>query len=176
MRMNAVEIHLIINHVPIFATIFGGALILYGIFTKNKGITNTGLIIGIVAGIMVIPTYWSGHESESLVQGEEYISKEAIEKHEEIAVYGLWLVTGYGLLSAISLLLNYRRQKQEKKGNHPLVYLALIYSIGVIGLMIYIGNTGGKIRRPNIEFYDSFNPNKDMELENKDSTSHSTSQ
>ena len=168
--MNAVEIHLIINHVPIFATIFGGALVLYGIFSKNKGIVHTGLIVGVIAGIMVVPTYLSGVESEALVKGEEYVSKKAIETHEEIADYALWFVVAYGIMSALTLFFSHKRKKQNRKGAHPFVYITLVYSVFIIGLMVYVGNTGGKIRRPNIEFYDSFNPNKGMELEKQDTT------
>lgn len=163
--MNALEIHLIINHIPIFASIFGGALVLYGIISKNKGLLNSGLILIIAGALFVIPTFYSGEGAEELIIDNETISKDAIEKHEEIAKTAYYLYLGLGAISVFTLIMQIRRNKKEETFKPcPLNYFIVLYTIAVISVMVYTGNQGGKIRRPEIRIQ-QFNPN--IEFENK---------
>ncbi len=162
--MNALEIHLIINHLPIFASIIGGGLLLYGAFTKSKQILNSGLILLVAGAILVIPVFFSGEGAEELIEISESISEEAIETHEGIATNAMWLYFGLGILSAIAFVMMYIKNKSSATFKvHPLVWLVILYSLGVMSIMIYAGNTGGKIRRPEIRMQNSFNPNLEIE-------------
>jgi uncharacterized membrane protein len=168
--MNSLEIHLIINHLPIFASIIGGGLLLYGAFTKAKSIVNFALLLLVAGSILVIPVFLSGEGAEDMIEMTESISEEAIETHENIAKNALWLYSGLGVLSAITFIITYlKNKKTEKFKVQPLVWLVIVYSIGVMSIMIYTGNTGGKIRRPEIRMNNSFNPNIEIK---KDSSAY----
>jgi hypothetical protein len=42
--MNAAHLHLMVNHLPLFALLFAGGLLLAGILRKQLAITNAGMV------------------------------------------------------------------------------------------------------------------------------------
>lgn len=162
--MNALELHLIINHVPIFASIFGGALLLYGAFTKHKSLVNFGIILIIAGALITIGTFLSGEGAEKIIEHNDTISESAIEEHEENAKIALWMFQALGALSIVAFIFQLKNNKKyESFKTHPIMYLVVVYSVAVIGMMVHTGNTGGKIRRPEFRIQNSFNPNMQIE-------------
>ena len=68
--MNAAHFHLIVNHLPLFAAMFGGLLMAAGLWRRSENLTRAGLMLGLVAGLGAGLASFSGERAEELVEGD----------------------------------------------------------------------------------------------------------
>src|SRR6188474_343966 len=103
--MNASQIHLALNHVPLFFSIIGGLVLIYGFIRKNESIKILSLYFMIMAALFIIPVYLTGEGTEEMVEKLPGVSERMIEEHEEMAKIGLVIIiiTGVAALSALVL-------------------------------------------------------------------------
>jgi hypothetical protein len=87
--MNASQIHLALNHVPLFFSIIGGCVLIYGFIRKNESIKILSLYFMIAAALFTIPVYLTGEGTEEIVEKLPGVSEGMIEEHEEMAKIGL---------------------------------------------------------------------------------------
>jgi uncharacterized membrane protein len=151
--MNAGHIHLILNHAPIFGVFVGAIIFGVGMFRRNNTLEKTGLITFIVTGIATLPTYFTGEGAEEAAERFKDSSHDMIHEHEELAETGLILMIALAIASLILLIVMSRSKssndaKHSKQGLMKSAVLSLAAT--TFGLMMIIGNTGGKIRRPEL--------------------------
>ena len=103
--MNASQIHLALNHVPLFFSIIGGCVLIYGFIRKNESIKILSLYFMIAAALFTIPVYLTGEGTEEIVEKLPGVSEGMIEEHEEMAKIGLIIIifTGVSALGALLL-------------------------------------------------------------------------
>jgi len=144
--MNPIHLHLLLNHVPIFAVLFGLVLMVYGIFFKNRTVEMTALFFFIVAALSALPANQSGESAEESIENVAGIDHQVVEAHEEGTkpfFIGTMLL---GVVSLITVLLHRKQKAFAAKLHIPLAIMAL-----VIGVFAYqAGVSGGKIRRPDL--------------------------
>lgn len=143
--MDAVHVHLLLNHVPIIGSIFALALMLYGAFLKNSTVLNTGLVTMAVVALFAIPVFLSGDEAEDIVEKIPGISEYYLEEHEELSEVAIWFISAAGILSLISLILT-----KFKSPMKTLNYLSILLTAVAFTFMVFVGNHGGKIRHSEI--------------------------
>lgn len=145
--MDAVQSHLLINHVPILGSFFGVMLLLFGFILKNGTLKMTALIFFVVVGLITVPVFQSGEGAEHPVEEIEGINKAQVHEHEEAAETAA--IAGYvlGLLAIIALVV---RKKKESLYNLMLI-VVLVFAALVFALMASAGHSGGKIRRPDLQ-------------------------
>lgn len=143
--MDAVHIHLLLNHVPVIGSIFALLLMLYGVFFKNSTLLNTGLVTMAVVAIFAVPVFLSGDEAEDIVENIPGISEYYLEEHEELSEVAIWFVSAAGILSLISLILI-----KIKSPVKALNFLSILLTALTVILMVLVGNHGGKIRHSEI--------------------------
>ena len=145
--MNAGHIHLILNHAPIFGVFVGVVIFGIGMFRRNNTLEKTGLITFIVTGIATLPTYFTGEGAEEAAERFKDSSHDMIHEHEELAETGLILMIALAVASLILLIVMWK----SKKSSHGLMKSAVLsLAATTFGLMMVVGNTGGKIRRPEL--------------------------
>ena len=145
--MNAGHMHLILNHAPIFGAFVGMLIFGIGMFRRNNTLEKTGLITLIAAGIATLPTYFTGEGAEEVAEQFKESSHDMIHEHEELAETGLILMIALALASLILLIMMWR----SKKSSHGLMKSTVLsLAATTFGLMMIVGNTGGKIRRPEL--------------------------
>tara|TARA_B110000046_G_C12964498_1_gene386046 strand:+ start:625 stop:1140 length:516 start_codon:yes stop_codon:yes gene_type:complete len=102
--MEATQIHLLTNHIPILGSFFSMTLLIIGMLMKNKTAEITALSTLLVVTLFTFPAYLSGEEAEHKVEHFEGVSEHELEEHEEHAETTLWLMIAAGLLGAMALV------------------------------------------------------------------------
>ena len=68
--MNAAQIHLALNHAPLFLSIIGGGILILGMIKKNESFKNLSLYFLIAAALFTVPVFLTGEGTEVLVELE----------------------------------------------------------------------------------------------------------
>ena len=147
--MNAPQIHLLINHLPIIGLIIGILVVISGILWKKQAVSTVGLWISLVAGISSYPTMYSGGAAEHYIEEKESeydISHDLIHEHEESAELAFWPCLATGILAGLALFGGYKEHKHSKKAEFLVVFIGIVAII----LVGKAGLTGGQIRHPEI--------------------------
>ena len=150
--MNPTHLHLLLNHAPVFGTIFGLALLAFALWRKSEELKKTALGVFVVFTLLAVPVYLSGEPAEHAVKQLPGISKPIIEKHEDAAAIAFTGIVVLGVVALAGLLL-FRRTKIMPVW-FSLIMLAAALIVG--GLMAWTANLGGQIRHPEIR--PGFNP------------------
>lgn len=145
--MNAVHWHLVLNHLPIMASLFGILVLAYGLWLRDKNVIRVSLGLFILAGGMIIPVYSTGHGAEEIAETLEGVTEESIERHEESAETSYYLLILLGVASLGALLWSY---KVEMLSRWVLVILGVIAVVALISVA-ETANEGAKIKHPEIE-------------------------
>lgn len=143
--MNQAQIHLALNHAPLFLALIGGLLLLIGMIRKNQSLITIALFLLVAAGLSVLPVYFTGEGTEELVEQLPGVQENMIEEHEEAAGLTLFIliITGIGALAALL----FSRKKMLAK---PFLFISLVLSLASFGSMIRTAHLGGLIRHTEI--------------------------
>jgi uncharacterized membrane protein len=139
--MNVVQIHLMLNHVPVVAPVMAGLLLLIGFAVKSQAVLRAGLATLVAAALFAIPVYFTGEPVEEIAEKLPGISKQQIETHEDSAKATLIFL---GILGAGSLgaLLSYRRRSLPTGIGAAVLALCIITA----GQVAWTAHLGGQIR------------------------------
>ncbi len=141
MITNAAHLHLVLNHLPIFGTLFALCLLLAGLGLRDRSLKRAGLVTLILIALATPGVYLSGEAAEETVEKLPGFLETYIEKHEELAKIALLFTSASGVLSALSLL---------KGESRKLVALTLLWGLLTFTVLGLVGNSGGKIRHSEI--------------------------
>lgn len=139
--MNAAQIHLALNHAPLFLSAIGGGLLLLGMIRKNSAFQNVSLYMLVAAAIFALPVYFTGEGTEELVEHLPGVNEAAIEKHEDLAKMSLIIIIVCGAASLAGLL--FRKNAGFSK---IAVTGALLLSLASFVTMAQTAHQGGLIR------------------------------
>lgn len=144
--MNAAHYHLIINHIPVLATFFSIAILIWGMVANNKSIKQVALIGFVIAGIFVIVAFQTGESAEDIVEEIAAVTHESIESHEEAADIAQWLtiILGAGGLAGLVML------AKSVRGLSRFLWVLLVYAMVTATSLAYTANLGGEIRHSEI--------------------------
>ena len=140
--MNWAYIHIILNHFPIVGIIIGTLLLIIGMVFKNEGIRISGLGTIVFAALMAVVVDLTGDPAKEAVNSLPDVVRSLINRHEDIASVGLFLMIPTGLIAGLTL---YSLWKKEKSVRF-LTIITLVLSLISCGAMGYAGRTGGQIR------------------------------
>ncbi len=140
--MNAVHIHLLVNHFPIIGTLFGSILLAIGIISKNITLKKTGLYTFIFAAIFSVIADKTGEKAEHIVEeGATTLTHTLIHEHEEAAETAVLVSLILGALSVVGLVLS-----RKENTNSTIIYLFLLLAgLSSFGVQLLAANSGGQI-------------------------------
>lgn len=139
--MEPTQVHLLLNHYPIFAIFIGFAVLLFGLIKSNQTARIISYSIFISAAIASIIVFQCGEGAEHIIEKLLPESEQYIEAHEEAAEIALWFAIGLGLMSIIGLYTSIKQKLIEKK----IGIVILVVSVLTIAFFAYVGSLGGKI-------------------------------
>lgn len=143
--MDAAQLHLLLNHLPVIGGIFALALLAYGWIRGQDAVVRVALWALVVAGAAGIATYLSGEPAEEVVEELAGVSEALIERHEEAAA---WATGGSVLAGLIALfVLGLHRARPVGRGAAAAV---LVVGLGAAGLMGWTAHLGGQVRHSEI--------------------------
>lgn len=143
--MNPAHVHLILNHLPLWGTIFGIFLLALAHARGSMEVARAGLAILIVTGLATILVFFSGHGAEEIVEKLPGTDEPTLEAHEEAGVFSL-VGTSLVMLASIAALVVFRGRALARWALGSIVGLALVSVVTTA----WVSNLGGKIRHPEI--------------------------
>ncbi len=144
--MNAAQIHLALNHAPLFLSLIGGGILLLGMIKKNESFKNLSLYFLIAAAVFTIPVFLTGEGTEELVENLPGVNENAIEEHEEMAKISLIIISIMGGLALIGLFI------RNKASITRILFSGLVLlSLGSFVTMAQTAHLGGLIRHSEIQ-------------------------
>lgn len=143
--MNAAEIHLMLNHVPILGSFVGLALLAWGLFRDHDTVIRTGMVLLVAFAVAGGATYLTGEPAEEIVEDAVGVTEAVIEEHEEFAVWGLVGSAASGLAALAGLILF--RGRRIGRGFATGVLLLTVVAAGTLSYTAFLG---GRINHPEI--------------------------
>lgn len=143
--MNAAELHLALNHLPIVGVVFGLLLLAYGKVRASDPVVRAALWSLALVGALAVGVYFTGEPAEHVVEGLARVSESQIDPHEEAA---LWGAIGGGVLALVSLFGLYRHRTEPVSRGHT--SLTLVVALILAGVLSWIAYLGGRINHPEL--------------------------
>lgn len=144
--MDPLQLHLLVNHLPIIGAFTALIVVVIGMIRKDATIRSVGLSVYAVMALAVLPTYFSGEGAEERIENIAGINHDVIEEHEESAELSLTVML---IAAAVAIGALYTHWK----GQSLAPTLTMLFAVIAVLAMIQIartGHEGGKIRRPDL--------------------------
>jgi uncharacterized membrane protein len=145
-NMDEVHIHLLITHLPIFASILGGFVLVYGIITNSDSTKMAAYYVLLLSSIGAAIAYSTGEGAEEAVENLQGVSKNMIHQHEEFALFALIGLLALGAATMVALYFTSIRSPLA----NPLSIIVLLLVLISFGLVARTGYLGGQIRHTEI--------------------------
>lgn len=144
--MTPVHLHLLINHLPIFGSIFGALVLAHGLWTSSHQTKIAAYYLFIIAAIGACVAYFTGESAEEVVEKLPGVVEATIKHHEQIAIYALVALIILGLTAIGGLVITMRKMEMTR----IIAFVVLVMSIFSFGLVAKAGYSGGEIRHTEI--------------------------
>jgi hypothetical protein len=143
--MSAIELHLLLNHVPPVGALVGLLLLAAGLGDGRGGLDRAGLGVLFLASLASLPVFLSGGPAEKAGEAILGASRPFIEAHEDAARAAL---AGCLALAGLSLagLVRFRARAIPRRFGLAALALALLAA----GLLLWTARLGGEIRHSEI--------------------------
>lgn len=143
--MDAAHVHLMLNHVPVLGSVFAAAILAAGLLRADESWQRLALWTLLATGIVGVVVYLTGEAAEELVEGAPGFSHDAVERHEEIAAWAMYL-GGAAAASALGALVYFRSRVLSRRTAVGLFVL----NLALVGVMAWTANSGGKVNHPEL--------------------------
>lgn len=144
--MNAAQVHLALNHLPIGLVVVGAPLLLAAILRKSNELKAAASIVLLFSALTAIPVFLSGEPAEEIVEHRAGVSEGIIHEHEEAAELSLILIEVIGVLVLAAWLFERFRAPLP-----PAVWFGILgLTLVSLGLFIRTAHLGGLIRHEEI--------------------------
>lgn len=147
LAISAAQVHLALNHFPVFAGLFAAAALLFGIAFRREAAQRLGLGLVVFAALSAVPTFYSGEDTEEIVEHRQGVSEARIERHEEAAESAFGVLLAAGAFAAVVLVA--RRVRPDSPGR-ALAGIVLLVTVTATGMMLQVAHLGGQIRHDEI--------------------------
>lgn len=137
--MNAAQLHLALNHVPVILSITGFIMLMLAMAKSNDMLVKTSFTILVLAGLFCLPVYFSGEGAEEIVENLPGVSEQIIETHEENAKMAFIACLITAGISLVGLMMYAKAGKTIRN----LAFVASLASASILG---WAAHQGGKIR------------------------------
>lgn len=140
--MNWPHIHLLLNHAPLFGTIFGTLLLTLALW-RRQDLTRTALYVLVLSGCAAIVVFLTGEPAaDALANAPEAL----VDRHEDLAGVAT-VLTGLAAAAAlVALVISPRFASLARWMNGTVLALAL----GASALLAWTANLGGQINHPEV--------------------------
>lgn len=143
--MNGVQMHLVLNHLPVVGILFGFVVLALGVWRRNESWTRLALGVLVVVGITAALATMTGEGAEEAVEHLPGVSESIIHEHEEAAELTALITYVLGAGALVSLWV-FRRRPIPR----ALTVTALAFTMATSGFVAYTAHLGGQIRHTEI--------------------------
>jgi uncharacterized membrane protein len=143
--MNGVQLHLILNHLPVFGILFGFVVLALGVWRRNESWTRLALGVLVFVGVTAALAMMTGEGAEEAVEHLPGVSESIIHEHEEAAELTALITYALGAGALVTLWV-FRRRAIPRS----LSVVALAFTMLTSGFVGYTAHLGGQIRHTEI--------------------------
>jgi uncharacterized membrane protein len=144
--MDATHIHLMITHLPIFGTILGMLVLIFGTLKKDFGAKIASYGLFVISAVGAAIAFATGEGAEEKVEDLPGVMENIISQHESFAKYALISLIILGIVSLIAIFLNYKQKALSRTTAMVVLFISLVS----FGLVAQTGYLGGQIRHTEI--------------------------
>jgi uncharacterized membrane protein len=153
-QMNAAQLHLLLNHLPVLVPVIGILLISVGLLLKTSEVRNAGAWLIFFGALSAVPVYLTGNPTSDILKNYPGASRLLIEDHQSSALTSLIILEITGIVSMIVVYMT-RAKKTFSKQSWPWILLVGLSLIS-FGFMARTAHLGGLIRHEEIRSGDRF--------------------
>ena len=135
--MTAIELHLVLNHLPVVGALVAVATLLAGLRADAAALRRWGAWLVAGVGVLALAAYLTGQAAEEAAT--RFADKRWIEAHERAALIGLIAAAAVGL---VSLAVALRRTPPSRRA----AALLAVLELGAFGALGWTAAQGGRIR------------------------------
>jgi hypothetical protein len=147
--MTPVHLHLLVIHLPLAGTLLGLVLLLASLVRrKEAGMAQAAALVLVLSGAGAVVAEESGEGAEHTVEELPGVEESFIEAHEEAAELAVPVAVVTGLLALGSAAA--RTLRPGAGWAMGVSALALVGNLASAGAMVRVGQTGGRIRHPEV--------------------------
>jgi glucan phosphoethanolaminetransferase (alkaline phosphatase superfamily) len=136
--MDEAHLHLLTNHVSLFALAFGVLILLLGILRKSDDLKFGAAILFVIAAIMFFPAKETGGGAAGIVKKIPTVDKAAIKEHAAAAKWALPFTTALGLLALVAMITSRKTRVMPKWATLTMLLLAA-FSFTIFARTAYLG-------------------------------------
>lgn len=144
--MNAAHLHLMVNHLPLFAVLFALVFLALSLWRPAVPVLRrAGLVLLVVGGLGGGAAYLTGEPAEEVVEEQALVDEELIHEHEDAGTFGLISTAIAGVL-ALAILW---RSRGGAVGGRATM-LALVVGLWAMAVLARTAWLGGMIQHPEL--------------------------
>ena len=143
--LDGAHLHLLINHAPIFGSLFALLLLLASFFVARNVLRLTAFAILIATAPIAYVTQWSGEPAEDAIRGFPGVQRSVMHDHEEMGERAYLISIAVGVLALAAVI--YWRKRPVPVSATIVMTLAAGFATGA---MMYTGLLGGRVRHTEV--------------------------
>ena len=138
--MNLEYFHPIFVHFPVALTLCGTALLAYGGLRGHADARRAGLMVLVLGGLLVIPTYITGQVARAVLEDSSAFERDLplLDTHEDMGLASLGVLLALGIVAGIALAKEGTAKDDQKPKPWALLALALA-ACALIALTAFYG-------------------------------------
>lgn len=140
--MDAVKLHLAINHFPIVAALIGLFILIYGSAKNSLHTVAAACWVFLAGAASGTVAFFSGAASEDLAHDVLMLPVDLTHEHRDLATYTFLIYIVVAVLAVVMLI----RMHKLKALPSKLLWALLLVAIATSAMAVYTGHVGGKIR------------------------------
>ena len=146
--MFPVQVHLVLNHVPLTGLAFGLVFYILGIKKSSEAALLTGERIFLAMGAISIAVLASGLRSAHALLPVQWLDTAAVHSHERAGILTLIVLIVLAILSGIIQ----GRSRGRRIGFVRLRAAILVFATVSLGMVLWTSRLGGKLRHSELKF------------------------
>ena len=146
--MFPVQVHLVLNHVPLTGLAFGLVFYILGIKKSSEAALLTGERIFIAMGAISIAVLASGLRSAHALLPVQWLDTAAVHSHERAGILTLIVLIVLAILSGIIQ----GRSRGRRIGFVRLRAAILVFATVSLGMVLWTSRLGGELRHSELKF------------------------
>jgi uncharacterized membrane protein len=139
--MDWAHIHILINHFPVILATTGALATVLAVMLQRRGVWLYATVSLTLAGVTVIPTYFTGEPAQHVLNDAWYVAKGAIHSHEQSANVSAILTVLAALVAVVAWrrLVRYPREVRMPGGLRTVIVITSLAAAGAIGYTSWLG-------------------------------------
>ncbi len=115
--MDWIQVHLLLNHVPVIGTWIGTGVLVWGLVARKEETRRLALGLLAIVALAAAPAFFSGSEAEERAEALPGVSSAEVSEHESAADFALAGCMVLGVVAIAALLVSRGGRRSRQAGS-----------------------------------------------------------